>query len=185
MDFVPADCITQLLQVMEILAVIKLKEEEVPAFRLLSADPLLFSRLLKQVEAEQSKKAKPPKTICITTKKEGPTYIVEDCITHLTGDCNTVCFHYYATSAADKLLKLVSGKNLKTYEEWAKQAGFFRCSQRCIVNLRRVVLDALHQCFILTVNEQTTQLPISRKYWKRYKYYLLNLSALKKIHLPD
>lgn len=159
---------------MEILAVLKLKEEDMPALQRLAANPGLLTKLIQKADEEQTAPlVQEQKTIDIKTS-QGITRIIENNITFLTGNGNSVVINYYSNSANPKPMKLITGKNLNEYSYFTENKNFFRCHQSYMVNLNHVKVDTVSHCFVITQNGQHQSIPISREKWRANKTLLLN-----------
>ncbi|MCG3168101.1 MAG: hypothetical protein POELPBGB_03901 [Bacteroidia bacterium] len=112
----------------------------------------------------------------VVRNSDGETTLSINAITFLEGSGNSVAINHYSKTNAARMLKVVSGKNMKTYEHLTTEAGFIRCHQSFIVNLKHVKLDAAHLCFVIMVNGTRRELPISSRCWKKHKAMLQNLS---------
>lgn len=112
----------------------------------------------------------------VIRNSDGETKLCINTITFLEGSGNSVAINYYSKANANSMLKVGSGKNIKTYEHLTAEAVFFRCHQSFIVNLNHVKLDAARFCFVIMVNGTRRELPISSRCWKKHKAMLQNLT---------
>ncbi len=138
-----------------------------------------INHLIQVLKKESQANTEPPPVQSdkefIVRNSDGETALILKDIHFLEGSGNSVAFNYKGKSSPNTMLKLVCGKNIKTYIHLLTEEGFFRCHQSYIVNLHHVILDASARCFVCMVNGKRKELPISSRFWKQHKTMLLNL----------
>ena len=100
---------------------------------------------------------------------KGITELIIKDIVNLKGDGHSVSFFYLDGSPGRRVLKLITGKNLKNYMHLAALPGFFYCHQSYIVNLAHTEKELRNGKLVLTVNAKEKEIPIARNHMEEYK----------------